>query len=44
LLFTSETGTNVGSGIKLATTAKNMTPAKNCLGKNVEFNYHDKNE
>jgi hypothetical protein len=36
LLLTSELGARDGSGIKLAITAKNMTPAKNCTTKNFK--------
>lgn len=31
LVFASELGASVGSGMKLAMTAKNMTPPKNCV-------------
>lgn len=36
LPFTSEVGVSVGSGIKLATTAKNITPAKNYMNEKME--------
>lgn len=35
LSFPSETGASVGSGMKLAITAKKTTPAKNCAVKKV---------
>lgn len=36
LVFTSEGGTSVGSGIKLAIMAKNITPAKNYTNEKIE--------
>lgn len=37
LPFTSEVGVSVGSGIKLATTPKNITPAKNYMNEKIEY-------
>lgn len=44
LFFNSEVGVIVGSGIKLTTIAKNMTPAKNCITKKVDIDHQNKHD
>lgn len=42
LLFESEEGERVGSGMKLAMIAKNITPPKNCQHSQCKINYDNK--